>query len=752
MKIMRKHEILVILTLSIVLLLPQIIPAAQLQSRAEALETRILRQDFQEDDTIEIERSLDVDTTTDKALTTVTFFDEITSEFNPRVRLRHPTSSLRIFGQNFFNMANELLNQPNMGPVNSNYKLGVGDELIIQIWGDVQKTETLVVGRNGTITPTGLGQLRVAGLSVAEVKKMLTQRFSRIYSGVRNGASNATTFVDVTPGTLRQKSVIVVGEVRNPGNYLIPSTAGVISAIAKAGGPTNTASLRSVHIRRGGAEQLDSVDLYDFFLTGRITDTISLADFDVILVNSVSKRVGIEGAVRRPGQYELKEGETFEDLFRFSGGLLSEAFTRNIVIERTEPGVERRSFTINKEDFADMSPQNNDFILIDFIDKVNNTVTIEGVVERPGNWEFREGMKVSDLIELAGGVLDDYFGDRIEILRTNTDFSKEVLSLNVRELLEGTGSDLYLQKWDVVRIYSIWDIEYTKFVRIMGEVKIPGTYFLREGMTIQDAILLAGGFNNIAYRDTIEISRVVYSNARTGNRVEVERVTIYEDFFKSNTHFLQHRDVIFVRPDMRRRQQEIIHLSGEFAFPGFYSKLTPDESLLSLINRAGGFNSKAYLDGARLKRQKDGVGIIAIDFNALFNKNKTSEDIVLMDGDSILVPMLQRTVEVTGGVHNPMHVKFAEGQSVRTYVRRAGGMTALGKRGTVYVTRANGEGMQVRKSNRRAVNSGSLITVVEGEPRTNNASAVIQSVLSSVISVGVFVTAILLTRAINDAQ
>ena len=714
------------------------------QNRVEAVETQIIRESFLQNDEAETERSLDVDTTTDNALTTITFFDEITSEFNPRTRLVHPESRLQIFGQSFFNMANEVFNNPNVGPVNSHYRLGTGDEIIIQIWGEVRSRESLIVERNGTITPTGLGQVKVAGLTVAEAKAMLIRRFSAIHSGVRNGASNATTFVDVFPGTLRQKSVIVVGEVNRPGNYFIPSTAGVVAAIARAGGPTDRAGLRNVHIRRGGADRIDSLDLYDFFLTGRITDTITLADFDVILVNPVQKRVGIDGAVRRPGQYELKAGETFDDLFRFSGGLLSEAFTRNITIERTEAGVERRSMTINKEDFVNISPQNNDFILIDFIDKVNNTVSIEGVVERPGKWEFREGMKVSDLIELAGGVLDHFFGDRIEIFRTNPDFTKEVLSLNVRNLLDGTGSDLYLQKWDVVRVYSIWDLRRTHFVEIRGEVNIPGIYFLREGMTIQDAILLAGGFNNIAFRDTIEISRIVYSNPRTGSRAELERITVYEDFFKNNTHFLQHRDIIMVRQDMRQRRQELVHLSGEFVFPGYYTKLTPDETLLSLITRAGGFTASAYLEGARLNRSKDGVGNIAIDFDAVFNRNRTRENIILEDGDRIFVPTIPRTVAVSGAVYNPMNVTFSEGKPVRHYLKRAGGQTALGQRGTIFVVRANGETMQSRKSNRNVVNAGSQIVVNEGEPRRERSPSEVRNTIATVLSGAVSVLTIML--------
>lgn len=676
------------------------------------------------DTTIKTQFNID----TAKTLDTNVLFDESASEFKPRERILDQQKSLKIFGSEFFRMATEMLIVPNMGPVNSEYKLGVGDEVVIQIWGDVQNTESLIVGRNGTITPTGIGQQRVAGLSVAEAKKMLIQKFSRIYSGVRNGASNATTFVDITPGNLRQKSIIVVGEVINPGNYLIPSTAGVISAIAKAGGPTDVASMRNVYIRRGGADVLDSIDLYDYFLTGKITDTTTLADFDVILVNPVGKRVSIDGAVQRPAQYELKNEETFENLFNFCGGLLPEAYTKSIVIERTIPGIERGTYTIEEEDFAKIYPENSDYILIDFIDKVNNTVSIEGAVERPGFWSFREGMKVSELINLAGGVLDDFFGDRIEILRTNSNLEREVLALNVKELLDGTSSDLELQKWDIVKVYSIWDLQYREFVEVYGEVKNPGKYFLRKGMTIQDIILLAGGFSNDAYKDTLEISRIVNTDIHTGNKVEYKRINVSTDFFKINTNELKHQDIVFVRRDSKKRPQEVIFLGGEFCFPGHYAKLSSDETLSSLIKRAGGFNKNAYLDGTIFKRSKDSVGNVAINFEALFEKDRKKEDIILEHGDSIIAPTMQKTAAVGGGVNYPTSVKFVEKKSVRYYLNQAGGLTDLGKKGTIYVVRANGEVRKVRKSNSRAVNAGTEIFVVEAEPKERNANAVISTV------------------------
>ena len=662
-------------------------------------------------------------------------FDELLVEEKKFERLDNNLSELKIFGEDFFNMASELLVVPNIGPVNSGYKLGVGDEIIIQIWGDVQITESLIVGRNGTISPRGIGQQNVAGLSIKEIKNILTQRFSKIYSGVKNGGSNATTFVDVTTGNLRQKSVIVVGEVLKPGNYLIPSTAGVVSAIAKAGGPTQSATLRNVIIRKSGSEKIDTVDLYNYFLTGKVNDPITLSDFDVILINPVSKRVIADGAVRRPGQYELKDGETFEDLFNFCGGILPEAYTKNILIERTTPGVERKSYTVKEEDIAKISPQKNDYVFIDFIDKFHNTITIEGAVKRPGIWGFEEGMKISDLIDLAGGVLEEFFGDRVQVLRTHEDMRKEILSVNLKDIFDGLEkANLELQKWDVVKVSSIWDLRQRRFIEIYGEVKNPGKYFLREGMVIQDIILLAGGFNPTAYQDTVEISRIIDSDIQKGNKSVYERINISTDFFKLNTNELQHMDVIFIREDSKKKPQEIVYLGGEFLFPGNYAKTNENESVKDLIIRAGGFKESAYLDGTTFKRSKDSIGQIGINFYDLFVKNKLNENIILEHGDSIIASTIPKTVVIGGSVNSPTATKYLEKKSVGYYISRAGGLTLLGQRGTVYIIRANGEIRQVSLSDRKAINAGSQVFAVDGPPPRERSPQLIITAISGAVS------------------
>ena len=693
--------------------------------------------------------------------TIILLYDESAIEFSARERLNRralDNAALRPFGRDFFRIANERFLAMNMGPVNADYILGVGDEIVIQIWGEVQSTERHTISRNGSINATGIGQVVLAGRNLREARQMLLQRYSRIYSGVRNGAPNATTFIEVTTGTLRQKSVIVVGEVERPGNHLIPSTAGVIHAVARAGGPTNNASLRNVIIRRRGAageEAVDTVDLYNFFLDGIITDTVTLADFDVVLLNPIEKYVHITGAVRRPGRYELREGETFADLIRFAGGLLPEAHTQNISIERTTVGQQRQNYTLNKEELNRSVPRSNDFVTIDFVDKVNNTVSIEGAVERPGVWGFSEGMRISDLLNLSGGVLEEFFGDRIILIRTDENFEKQILAVNMENVLNGR-NDIPLQKWDVVRVFSIWDLQFHQYVDVFGMVARPGRYFLRAGMTIQDVLLLAGGFEKGALRESVEISRIVSQNQHEGNRVSPVRVNISAEFFTHSTHELQHQDVIFVRQDVRVRDQEIVYLGGEFLFPGHYAKTSRDETLIQLIGRAGGFRESAYLDGTIFTRSKNNVGQVAIDFERWFGNRRQRNDIsiILEHGDSIIAVTNPKTVTIGGSVNSPTAVRYVEGASVRHYINRAGGLTLDGKRGSIYVVRANGEVREARRlRSRDLVNSGSQVFAVDGPPpRERQPQLVFQAISAFTATVLAGVTILIMLDNRNSSS
>ncbi|ERP31928.1 SLBB domain-containing protein [Chitinivibrio alkaliphilus] len=625
------------------------------------------------------------------------------------------TRPLRRFGIDFIRNYSFSLREEELsfGPVNPDYRLGVGDEVVISMWGEVTFKETYEVSRGGTISPRGIGSITVAGLSLRQLEEKLTRQFSRVYSGVNYGRPNARTHFDVSMGSLRKKQVFIIGDVQNPGVYNIPSLSGIWGALSYAGGVRDKGSLRAIYIRRDG-EIVDTVDLYSYFLdTAAIQEKplASLADYDIIEVAPVQNTIALSGAVHRPAIYELYDEENLADLIQYAGGFLPEAYRGSCTIYRTIPGEGRRVFTVPLDMIDTVQLHKSDSIHVGYLREYDNTIEISGPVQRPGKYSYYEGMHLSDLIDLAGGVEEYLFDHRIEILRTNKDFSKEVLATNIGELLSGNEAyDVELQEWDVVRFYSRWDVEYRDYIVVKGEVQRPGRYFLRDNMTVQDVILLAGGFSQKAYKDTIEVSRISERNHRGGNKSTPKKIPVDDDFFKNDGLVLEHLDYIFVRENSYLRDQEVITLSGEFIYPGKYAKLSQDETLLSLIDRSGGVRNSAYLEGARFIRRKDSIGVVSIDINSLLSDKNEREDIVLEDGDSLYIPTRPRTVQVEGAVFYPSAVKYEPGRSVRHYIDGAGGMTPQGDRRSIYIIRANGE---VRRVRRRSgyVNPGSRIVV-----------------------------------------
>lgn len=619
------------------------------------------------------------------------------------------TLPLKRYGEAFIKSLKEKF--PRFGPVSPSYRIGLGDEITISVWGEVQTNERLSVSRLGKISPNGLGAVQVAGKTMEEVRKSLINRYSRIYSGVRYGRKNATTFVDISLGALRTKQVFVVGNVVSPGTYSIPATAGVLGALAYAGGPTGNGSLREVIIKRGG-KAIDTVDTYEYLLSGNINDSIALADFDVVLVPTIQKKVAIGGAVYSPAIFELKRDEGLPELLEFCGGFVPEAYTRSFNLTRTVAQDQRNTITVFESDTLNLL--SNDSLVIPFVDEVANTVTIEGAVKRAGKYGIYDGMTLRDLIELADGVTEDYFHDRAEVIRTYENFDKQIIAVDIGDLLNNSASEenVVLQKWDIIKIFSKWDIQYRHYVSIHGEVKKPGKYFLRDSMTVQDLILLAGGFTEKALKDTVELSRVVSTDKTAGNITRPIPIRAGKNFYKKDGEALLHMDNVFVRENSTIKEQEVIYLNGEFNYPGYYAKKSDDETLLSLIKRAGGIRQTAYLEGARFSRAKDSIGIVALNVKRLIEKEDIDDDIILENGDTLYIPTVPKTVVVDGSVNYPTAVKYEPGENIRYYIKRAGGLSSNANKKSIYVILANGEVREVRR-NSSIVNAGSAIVVGE---------------------------------------
>ncbi|MFH1760715.1 MAG: SLBB domain-containing protein, partial [bacterium] len=412
-------------------------------------------------------------------------FDELEEIKKYRQQIFFDTVLLEPFGFDFFRNKEALSAIEEYGPVDADYVVGLGDEIVVMVWGDVEFTQSVIVNRIGTISVKGIGQVRVAGLTTKALKEKMVRRLSKVYSSIKYGNSDAKSFVDVALGRLRTKKVFLAGDVRNPGAYNVSAMSTVLNALLYAGGPLEIGSIRNIRVKRND-KIVKIIDLYDYFVKGDKSGDITLNDYDVILCPAVKKRISVRGAVHRQAIYELKENEGLKELLEFCGGIETEAYLKSINIKRTFKGDDRRIVTINNP-FANV--ENNekvelfdkDEVWISTIYNVLNTVTIEGSVLRPGEYEIKPEMRIKGLVELCGGVNPDCYFGRAEVFRTNDDLSSEVISVDLKKALEGDiKENVDLKKWDIVRVYSQWDLKPREYVFIRGEVRNPGRYLLRK--------------------------------------------------------------------------------------------------------------------------------------------------------------------------------------------------------------------------------------------------------------------------------
>lgn len=676
-------------------------------------------------------------------------FDELKEVKKYRVRIPVKEVELKPFGFDYFKPIDRPSPIEEYGPVDPGYVIGIGDEVVIIVWGQVEFTQSLNVNRIGTISVKGIGQVKAAGLPLKELKKKLVNRLSKVYSGIRYGRSNAKTFVDVSIGRLRTKKVFIVGDVKNPGAYNVSAMSTVLNALMYAGGPLEKGSLRKINVKRDG-KIVKTVDCYDYFIKGDKSADVTLVDYDIILVPPACKRVSIQGAVHRQAIFELKDDETLETLLEYCGGLEPEAYIENFNIVRTLKNKERITVTIKDpvgkiERGEKIDLFDKDKIVITTIDEKSSTVSIEGAVLRPGEYEFTPDMKLKDVIQLAGGVNPDGYTPRAEIIRTYDDLTSDIIAVNVGAALEGNNEEnIDLQKWDVIKIFSEWDLKTKEYVFIKGHVKNPGKYLLRNNMTVQDIVLFAGGFTKYALRDTIEVSRIDINDKSVDKKAEVFKIPAKEDFLKKesgNSFLLKHMDNVFVRRNVNYREQAVIKLTGEFNFPGYYAKKYDNERLSSLLTRAGGIRKTAYLEGAKFTRQKNSVGTVALDIEQILKNKSRKEDIILEDGDELFLPTVPKTVKVSGLVGLATSVKFVEGKGVDYYVEKAGGFSQNADRRYTYVVLANGQ-VGTRKGIKRTyVNAGSEIIVPkkpEEEERdwlgmSRNLIAILASIITIIV-------------------
>lgn len=625
----------------------------------------------------------------------------------------------KVFGFHFFNTDMLSFSPSGNVPVSSTYTLGIGDELVVEVYGDSQQTYNLTVQNNGNVNVSDLGPIQVGGLTFAKVQEKIKTRLMSIYSDMRGDKPN--TFVDVSTGKLRAVVVNIIGEVNVPGTYTISATSSVFNALYLAGGPNDKGSFRQIDVVRDGKIIAD-VDVYAYLIDGKTQQNIQLRDQDVILVRPYQNRVKINGEFKRSGWFEAKSGETIADMLRFAGGFSENAYTHRVALYRNN--TRTMSFRdVETKDYKNVQIMNGDSIVAgQVIDRYENMVSLEGAVYRPGDYEMTEGLTLSGLLSRAEGAKEEAYMERGVVLRKKKDYTLESLSFSLRDILNGK-SDVNLQKNDRVLISSIFDMREARKVEIVGEVQYPGVYDYADGLKLADLIYMAGGFLEQAEVSAVEVSRIL-------NKKEIESLTkkLSHSFQfpvdrqlelgkKDAAFVLNAFDKVYVRRAPGYRPQAVVKVYGEAVYSGDYGLTFVEERISDVIKRAGGVTPEAFVEGASLRRkhimsdaeydakmaivkqdtlmtssnvERVSYEIIGIDLTRILRKPGGVEDLIMNDGDQLFIPKQLQTVKVSGAVLSPVAHTFKENMSLKKYILSSGGFSQTAKKSKVYVLYANG--------------------------------------------------------------
>lgn len=681
-----------------------------------------------------------------------------------------------IFGLNVF--ANQTTQfDPNLaGPVDANYRLGPGDRLVLIITGDAERAFTLDVTREGFIVIPGVGEVPVANLSLAQLEDQLYARLGRVYSGLRRGPG-ATTHFSLNVARLHSNQVYVLGDVESPGSYRVSSAGTALTALYAAGGPTINGGMRRVEIRRAG-KLIDTLDLYDYFLRADGSHDPRLQSGDVVFVPVHGARVRLYGEVVRPGTYEMRRGESLADLLQAAGGFTADASRRRVQVSRILPPSQRdtsdRARVVIDVTASQPNPETTPAFPLEpgdvvrvfrVADRVGQSVVVRGNVVAPGTIGFTPGMKLSDAVRLAGGLKPDVYLDQVLISRLRgADSSRVQLRAAFHDSTGRARDDIALQQDDEIRIFSVTEFRAPEFIAITGAVRRPGRYAYREGITLRDLVLLAGGLDARASVREAEIARMPRS--RDGGRLAVsERVTLDSSYLlvararTANTGVmqasaareiaLQPYDNVLILAEGDWSAARHVVITGEVGAPGAYTLLTKNDRLSDVLRRAGGLTRAANPDGIVFYRRQNRLGRVGVDLQSVLRDSSARDNLLLADGDSIHLPQFSGIVEVQGAVNAPRGVAWVPGAKLDYYVRAAGGTMRTASVKHSYVTQPDGSVESVRA--RRLMpddvptpRPGSVVYVTQGTDEKGTDPIARLSVIAQIV--GSLVAIVAITR------
>ena len=673
----------------------------------------------------------------------------------------------KIFGHDVFNNKNLTFESSMNLATPQNYVLGPGDAVNVDIWGASQESVTETVSPDGTITIEGIGVIKLGGLSVSQAKAKLKRVLGPRYQG---------SSIELTLGQTRTITISVMGEVKVPGTYTMSAFATVYNALYMAGGPNEIGTLRNVKVYRKG-KLLSNVDVYDFLLNGKLSGDVRLQDNDVITVSPYEALVNITGKVKRPMFYEMKTTESAATLLRYAGGFTGDAYTKAIRVNR-KAGAGYSVFSIGEFDMSEFKLMDEDSVSVDStLNRYQNMVEIRGAVFRPGMYQVGgEINTVKALVEAAAGVTEDAISQHAVMHRVKADRSLEMMSLDIRGILEGKLPDVPLRNEDVIYVASRQERNEKKTVTINGEVVYPGVYRYAENETIEDLIIQAGGPTEAASLAKVDVARRIVNS----NSTEAGDQIAQNFSFKLNPDFtiseqpdftLMPFDEVYVRRSPDYNEQQNVTIEGEVQFAGNYALSNKGQRLSEVIKQAGGLTKRAYAEGTKLMRQmtpeerdqmeivlrtaqrnsgNDSIDVkklltnatypVGIELEKALKNPGTDDDPILREGDRIIVPRYDGTVKINGEVLYPNTVYYKDGKNTDYYINLAGGTTSTGKKSMTVIIYMNG--MVARADRKHQPRPGCQIVVPTKSRRRGMSLPEILSIGSSTASIATMIATI----------
>ena len=624
-----------------------------------------------------------------------------------------------VFGMDFFNNPN-ISFTPNLNVATpDNYQLGPGDELVINLWGAAENSYTVKVNKEGVLRLPNIGPVFVNGMTIKNAKEVIFSKLKRVYGGI-SAPDNSPykVFANVSLSEVRSIQVNLIGEVKVPGTYTLTSLSTVLNALYAAGGPTTNGTFREVKVIRNGQHLVD-FDVYEYLINGSQEGNITLRDNDLIIVNPYLSRVSINGSVRRSGDYELKPDENFSDLLNLVSGFKANAYKEQFKITRIEgDGLVLKEITYTN--ILNEKLQNGDIIEItSIIDQVENSVSIEGPLFRPGRFEYEEGLSLKRLIEKASGITKEAYLKRGLIYRGDNLSARTAIPFSLEKVLDET-INITLQNQDEVKLFNKQFLNFKEELFVSGGVREPGTFNYYENLTVEDLVLMAGGLTDGANPNIVDIYRKIKDDDFE-TLTESFKISLGGELdFSSTSGFqLQSGDRIFIRLLKGIVDSVSVTLEGELNYPGSYSANIKNEKISDFIEKAGGLSEYAFIEGATLIRlnpfYKEKVQVlttdvvhentadslnlhnqkgfrVGIDLAKILKKpNDSKDNIVLVDGDRIVVPSIKSTVKTEGEVLLPSLIRVDNNLSFRDYINKSGGFGAEAKRRKSYVIYPNGD-------------------------------------------------------------